>query len=233
MQIQPRGRWRYFALGLLALVTIGVVVFALMKPRLVTTAAASASAQPSAPAATSPTPTPTPSPTLRAVVLGDGYAVDAAWLRLLGEELGAEVVNLSEDGMGFRVAPRSCQTTPCTPFRGLVPQVVELNPDIVLVTGGEADGDYELKPFVEPLLTDLVTQLPEATIVVLTPPSSESPRPYWLRLHTQTLQDAAPAAGARYVDTSRVVGNAQSYADGALTDAANTALATLVAAGLG
>lgn len=227
-------RRRFLLLALLAMLTTALVVAALVRSRPNEQAVATPTPGVSTPASTTTEDaTPTPSTlALTAVFLGDRYTEDAAWPQLLGDAKGWQVENLAQAGMGYRVAPNSCETSPCTPFRGMVSRVAALDPDVVVFAGGEADGDYELAPFVAATLDAFRQELPDAQIVVLSPLSAQAPQPYFLRLHAQTLREAAADAGAVYVDASRVVGNASSYAKGALTPDANSALASLVAAGL-
>jgi hypothetical protein len=228
-------------LVVLGLVTVLLVGLALFRSRTVPPAAAgrpvvaTPAAQTSASAAPSATPSATPSSSPGAgtlVILGDGYAKDAAWVDQLGQDLGMTVVNLSEDGMGYRMTPPTCSVKPCRPFTGMAPRVAEARPDAVVVVGGEADGDYALSTFVDSTFSALKKAVPDARIVALSPLSSRSPRPHWLTLHARSIEKGAAAAGVTWVDLSAAAGKASAYDGGHLTNAAGAQVAAAIAAKL-
>lgn len=186
-----------------------------------------------------PTPEPTPEPTTappptgpRAVIVGDEHSRSPGWPDVLAEDYGWDVVNLSEAGMGFLTVPDTCDVAPCTNFRGQLDRVVAADPEIVILVGGGADGDYALDEYALPTMTELMDALPAARLVVLSPISSQSPWPYYLLMHVATVQEIAEAVGATYLDTLGIVGVGESYADGQLTPAAQESIAALLAAEL-
>ncbi len=226
-------------LVVLGLVTVLLVALALIRARTVPAApatvpvAATPSGQASASLSPTGAPSPTPSPnggTL--VVLGDGYAKDAAWVDQLGQGLGMQVVNLSEDGMGYRVAPPSCSAKPCRPFSGLGARLAEAKPDAIVVVGGEADGDYALGPFVASTFTALKTAAPDAQVVALPPLSSRSTRPHWLAMHARSIEKEADAAGVTWVDVSAATGKPSAYDGGQLTTRAGAEVVRAIEASL-
>lgn len=243
MNLLRNRRLQFIGLGVLAIVALVLAAAALLRsvppPTVnatpaptVTSPASTATPKPTTAAPVTPTPTAT-QPTeavVGAVFLGDRYTAGAAWPTHTGAEAGWTVTNLAEPGMGYRVAPRTCAAQPCTPFRGLVAKVAALRPDVVVIAGGEADGDYDLDPYAASTLAEFRRALPDATIVVMPPLSSQSPRPYWLTLHTQTLRAAAGKSGALFVDTSAVTGQSSAFENGALTEKAGAELAKLLAA---
>ncbi|HZK04661.1 MAG TPA: SGNH/GDSL hydrolase family protein [Actinomycetaceae bacterium] len=244
--------WRLVAIALLAVVAFGLAFAALAQSRSAPAAsestgpsgaaAAGAAADGAAPSQASLSPAEAqtgtggaaedPAPAgPRVAVLGDRYSMDSAWPQILRDEHGWDVVNLSEDGMGYISAPASCAAEPCTNFRGQIERVAASDPEIVVLFGGEADGDLALPEFAVPTLTNLQAAVPNAQILVATPASAQSPWPYWLMMHVQSLREVAGETGVTYVDTTDVVGVAASYADGNLTPEANSALAEIFAAG--
>ena len=163
------------------------------------------------------------------VVLGDSHAQDAAWATELGRLLNARVVNLSEAGLSYAADSVACTTKPCTSFGGKAKQVAAAKPDIILVEGGDADGDFNIKSQVAATLATLNSAVPKATIVTTSPLGSRSPRPYWLKLHFGSIAGASAASGDRWVDSSSVTGSAGAYSDAALTKEAAHDLAALLA----
>lgn len=163
------------------------------------------------------------------VVLGDGYAARAPWVGELAQRLDMKLTDLAEDGMGYRVAPTTCDNPPCHTFGGLAPRVAKAQPDIVLVIGGDADGDYDLTPFVTTTLRALKDAVPQAEIVTTTPLSSRSPRPYWLTLHAQAIERVSTEAGARWISVRTIAADPASYDGTALTTSAGDALAGYLA----
>lgn len=86
--------------------------------------------------------------TLTTVIVGDSNSIgDPAetWLGPASAQLDWDsVVNLSAPGRGYFATPRECDDSPCAPFPGTVDAVAELEPDVVVIFGGVADGDVPL-----------------------------------------------------------------------------------------
>lgn len=229
-------RWGLVGLALLALITAVLVGAAVLRPPIVAdatpvpTVAKTPSLTPSPTAGTpSAAPTATTEPAGTIVVLGDRYTADAAWPVLVGDRSGLRVVNLAQAGMGYITAPQSCeQGPPCTPFRGLLERIRAESPEVLVLAGGEADGDNTLVPFAAPTLSELRQGLPDTRILVLPPPSARSPQPYWLSMHTRVLQEAAESAGVTFVHAAPLVGNSDSYEGGQFTLTACQELSSLV-----
>ena len=150
----------------------------------------------------------------------------------LGQDLGMQVVNLSEEGMGYRVAPPSCSAKPCRPFSGLAARVAEAKPAAIVVVGGEADGDYALGPFVASTFTALKKAAPDAQVVALSPLSSRSARPHWLVMHARSIEKEAAAAGVTWVDVSAATGKPSAYDGGQLTTRAGAEVVRAIEASL-
>ena len=239
-----RKRRALVGLVVLGLVTVLLAGLAVLRSRAVQ-AVPTTPTTPTTPVTTQPTtqaPEPSassavPAPTATAaggtlVVLGDGYAKGAAWVDQLGEELGMTVVNLSEDGMGYRVTPDDCASKPCRPFSGMAARVGQAKPDVVVVAGGDADGDYALSPFVESTFSALKKAVPDAEIVALSPLSARSPRPHWLTLHARSIETGAKSAGVTWVDVSAATSSASAYDGGHLSARAAAEVAGAVATSL-
>ena len=233
-------------LGLLALVTAILVTAALWRsaaqPTTGVPAASSSSSMSSSPDPTgtpdssvspslSPTPSTSPLPSAEArtvVVLGDGYTVRSGWADELAAVSGWTVVTVAEDGMGYRVAPKTCAQKPCVSFGGAASRVAAAEPDAVVVVGGDADGDFKLDPFAVESLRALRKALPGATIIAAPPLSSRSPRPYWITLHAKSIEKASAQEKVTCLDTSSVSGKPASYDGTSLTPEASRQLAALV-----
>lgn len=222
-------------LVVLGLVTVLLAGLALFRSRTVPAAPGGrpTAAAPAVPTGASPTRSPGPPRTGGTlVVLGDGHAKDAAWVDQLGQDLGLKVVNLSEEGMGYRMAPGTCSVNPCRPFAGMAARVAEANPSAIVVVGSEADGDYALSPFIASTFAALKKAAPDAEIAALSPLSARSPRPHWLTLHARSIEKEAAAAGVIWVDLSAAAGRSSAFDGGHLTAGAGAKVAAIVAAKL-
>lgn len=140
-------------------------------------------------------------------VVGDsnsiGDPVDT-WLGPVRDQLGWQsLTNLSAPGRGYITAPRSCENSPCTPFSGTVEAVAEINPDIVIVFGGVADGDVPITEIAAQTFTDMRSALPEAEIIAISPVYSDETVPNWAPLHAASIQAGVEAAGGTYIDVGQ------------------------------
>ncbi|MGA4669587.1 SGNH/GDSL hydrolase family protein [Propionibacteriaceae bacterium Y1923] len=185
---------------------------------------------PSTPATPSTTPTNQTEATL--VILGDGYSAASPWPRYAGELLDLTVVNMAASGTGFHVTPRTCPQTPCTSFKDSAEKVAEHNPKVIVIAGGEVDGDYDLEPDATATLNELQAAAPNATIVFMSPISARPSHPAWLNQHAETLKTVAANGNAVWVDTSSITARSSSYRSGDLTDESSQQIATLLAEGL-
>lgn len=175
------------------------------------------------------------SPSARTVVvLGDGNSTGSTsttWIGSAATQLGwSDVVNLSASGRGYVKAPRSCSSTdtPCANFEGSIAAVVKAHPDIVVTFGGTADGDYDLTPLATKYFADLRRALPDATLVAVSPVTTQSPVPYYFTLNTQAIRTAAKKSGVIFINVGQ-----PGRGDGAeLSAKAQAAIADKIVAGL-
>lgn len=140
-------------------------------------------------------------------VVGDsnsiGDPVDT-WVGLVGDELGWEnVTNFSAPGRGYITTPRSCDDSPCAPFGGNVEAVADINPDIVIIFGGAADGDEPITETAAQTFADMRSALPDAEIFVISPVYSDGAVPNWAPLHAASIQAGVEAAGGTYIDVGQ------------------------------
>jgi len=168
------------------------------------------------------------------VVLGDGNSTgdtSTTWIGTAAQQLGwSDVVNLSAGGRGYVKPPRSCSSTssPCANFEGSISTVVKAHPDVVVTFGGTADGDYDLTPLATKYFADLRRALPNATLVAVSPVTTESTVPYYLTLNTRAISTAAKKSGAIFINIGQ-----PGRGDGAnLSAKAQAAIADKIVAGL-
>lgn len=175
---------------------------------------------------TSPLPAPGGGGAHTVAVVGDGYSMDSDWVKGLPEDW--TVVNFSQRGMGYLSVPRTCTAAPCGSFQTMAQRVKEAQPDAVVLIGGDADGDHDISAAAVEAFRGLKQAAPQATIVATSPLSARSPRPYWLTLHTRSIQRGASEAGVVWLDIAPVANRAASYNGEKLTPAASRDLAKLV-----
>lgn len=142
-----------------------------------------------------------------AAVVGDSNSIDEStntWAALVGDELAWEnVTNLSAPGRGYITTPFSCDESPCAPFDGTVEVLAEIDPDIVIVFGGAADGDVPITETAAETFADMRSALPEAEIIAISPVYSEETVPAWAPLHAASIQAGVEAAGGTYIDVGQ------------------------------
>lgn len=244
---------RRSALVLSVLVAILVVGAYLLRVR--SDAPTAASPTPSAPSASGeasiePSPNPsTPSsasPTSANVAfLGDALTVGTGassaatrWSSLLAAEQGWTERNFAHPGIGFAATSTdgSCPAGTCPAYLAQVPEVIAAAPSVVVITTGAADMSLApdtVKSAVTQTLSALRAGLPKASIVVIGPWST-SALPDTATAYSATLQQAAAASGAVFVDTGQVLTGKPELvtADSTPTDAGHAALAAAVASAL-
>lgn len=224
-------RWSWIGFIGLAVVTVALVVAAFMRsPVVPTTTATPLPTQ----TGVSPLPTTTQGGDSRRgglVLVGDQYA-QGRWVDQVGADLGVTVANLSESGMGYRSSPRSCDHEPCTPFRGLASTVAGLDPQFVVLVGGDADGDNDISMQVRATLADFRMAMPDTVIVTMPPLSARTPRPHWLTMHTNQVKEASAEVGVLWVNAVAIARDPDSYDGTALTPEAGAELAEALVSAL-
>ena len=135
-------------------------------------------------------------------VIGDSFSVgDPAssgppWPQILADDLGWRVQNESVNGSGY-VAGK--------PFDIRVQQVVNADPDVIIVAGGERDLGRpvpEVTAAAEDVISRLAEGAPDAQIVVLSPFSKGNPGPLTNQFG-EDLRAIAQANEAEYVDATQ------------------------------
>lgn len=112
-----------------------------------------------------------------AIVVGDESGAAAgdgtSWTEQLAELYGWQLIDFTEPGSGYATIPTTeCAFVACTAVFQVLPQVVALNPDVVIISAGLHDIRTEavgLTGVVEATLAQLRTSLPGVPIVVVTP----------------------------------------------------------------
>ena len=174
------------------------------------------SSAPSAPPSTMPsataTPTATPTPTSsasasvtppRVVFLGDGYTADG------GSDLAHRFPALVGAAEKWDVQVISCElagyasTGNCgSAYAGFIPKIAAAHPDIVVVTGGRNDvaKASNTAAAATSFFKQLTSALPEVTVYAVSPLWDDDPADAALGTVQQSVQTAATASGATYLD---------------------------------
>lgn len=165
-------------------------------------------------------------------VVGDSNSIGGpadTWAGLVGDELAWEnVTNLSAPGRGYISTPRSCDDSPCAPFGGTVEALAEVDPDIVIVFGGVADGDVPITETAAQTFADIRSALPEAEIFAISPVYSEEAVPNWAPLHAASIQAGVEAAGGTYIDVGQpALGDGETMSADAHAEIARIVIETL------
>lgn len=217
--LPQRRATQYVSLILLALLAAGLSITALLQGRPTADTRAvptSASWHPPTPTLSpSATPLPTerlPSATPSAaltdvVIVGDATSLSGAhssWVERTARALKWQVTNLSAPGMGFTKVASQCADR-CTTFKGVIPAVADAKPDVVVVFGSMADGDYPIRPESREFFTALRKALPKTTIVALSPVMTKQGQLGWIRLHRNNIKAAVAAVDGRFIDVGQPV----------------------------
>lgn len=139
------------------------------------------------------------------VVLGDefsrtgGGGSGPAWPQLLGRDLGWEVAAVAQDDTGFLHADGGSR------FRARIGTVVNHEPDVVIVGGGENDVARQPAEDIASAAADVVAEVvggaPDAEVVLTSPFSKGKPGPLTAEL-TAALEQVAEDQGVGFVDVS-------------------------------
>lgn len=171
-----------------------------------------------------------------AVFLGGSESLDSAghasWPTLVAQARGWQQVNLAHGGTGYTVSG-TCGSAPCPEFLDSVPQIVALNPQIVVVAGGWAEtGDKtDVSVRVAQTFQGLHQGLPHATIIAVGPGSAGPPPEQVLNVDA-AVKTAASSLGLTYVSLldPPALDPSMFAADGSLTDVGQAAIAARVGA---
>ncbi len=211
---------QHVGLILLALLAVGLSLAAVLQNRPAAPARAvpaptsTLTSLPTPTPSTTPTPTPTDSPTSSSpsatpstkltsvAIVGDATSLAKgpdSWVERTARALDWQVTNLSAPGMGFTKVASRCADR-CTTFKGVIPAVADAKPDVVIVFGSMADGDYPIGPESREFFTALRKAAPKTTIVALSPVMTKQGQLGWIRLHRNNIKAAVAAVDGRFVD---------------------------------
>jgi capsular exopolysaccharide synthesis family protein len=117
-------------------------------------------------------------------------------------QLGWKSVNLGRGGTGYvtSAGKSGCGLAYCPPFPMMAADAAAAAPDVVVVSGGENDGDADVSAAASMLFTQLRTSLPKARIIVVAPLWRASVYPESMVTIRAQVKSAAKAAGVTYVD---------------------------------
>lgn len=169
-----------------------------------TSGSGEASVNPASIASATPSSTATPGGKPRAVFIGDSYAAsdgasDAAhgFPALVAAAEGWDASVVACDGAGY-LTVGSCGKD----YAGLIPQVVDADPAIVVVSGGRYDtpGYQSSKQPTDAFFAALTAALPGVQIDVVSPVWDASQGKHPLGVVQQWVERAATAHGATYLD---------------------------------
>lgn len=165
-------------------------------------------------AAAAPIPTavvPVPADPLRVVTIGDsimkgfGLSPDQAWPALLGQENGWSVTNLGCDGAGFSQVGSASDCG--TPFSGLIPAAVSLQPQVIFISGSSNDlgiSDDTLLSQTLAALQSLRASLPKATIIgISTIWNDQTEVPGQIDDINQQVKQAVQGVGGTFIDVGQ------------------------------
>ena len=212
---RSRPRWRRIlaniGIVLLALATVGIVGYAGWKLVL----------QPPVVEALPPLPSPTKprgsAPAkVTAVFLGDAYSQDSGsrdWPTLVAKQMGWKEINLAAAGTGYAVAPTKCADPPCPSMRRLLAKVVALKPNVVVISGGQADGTRDVTNAAQALLSGLADQLPNTRVYVVSPFTGDPKAVSWVENTAKTVKTIASNQGASFIDVGQPLLNQPGLVD--------------------
>jgi lysophospholipase L1-like esterase len=213
-----RRRWWLLAGGVLAIVVGGVVAVALGGAERPGTGAGLPAPEPASSGDPSGSPTAVPSPSIEpgdtaAVFLGDSYTEgwgasdpSSRWSALVAAEAGWVELNQGQGGTGFVTTSGrgGCGLDYCPTYLERVPDVINAQPDIVVIAGGQndlmalaADPDAVRAALVE-TYTLIREGLPQARIIAVGP-STAQPGNELIAELDEWVQATATSVGADYV----------------------------------
>ena len=171
-----------------------------------------------------------------AVFLGGSESVatlgHASWPTLVSQARGWQQVNLSHPATGYTVAG-TCGSQPCPDFLESVPQIVALNPQIVVVAGGWAEtaDKTDVSVQVRQTFQTLHQGLPHATIIAVGPASADAQPSEEVQNTDAAVKTAATSLGLTYVSLlDPPTLNPSMFTDGKLSDSGQAAIAARIAA---
>jgi Lysophospholipase L1 and related esterases len=178
-----------------------------------------------------------------AAFIGDSYTVGVGasehskrWTTMVAASQGWQEDNLGRGGTGYlaQAGVAACGKADCPDYRGMLAQLITLDPDVVVVAGGQNDqllDPARVKIAIQTFYRDLRKVLPSAQIVVVGP-SSPGPHPgRRITAIDDQVRASASAIGAVYVSLlqpSVIVTAPNLAAEGAVGNAVHAAIAARV-----
>lgn len=218
-------------LKIAALVCLGLAVvlvmgglFAMQQERISQAAKEAASYTPAPVVATEEATAPTPT----AVFLGDSYAQGTGasastsrWSTLVSESQGWEEVNMANGGTGYatavdgETATDACGKDYCPTYAEMIPEVVEQEPSIVVVSGGRNDVGRNIdQESIAAFYRDLRSALPDAEIIAVSPVWDARESPAELSAIGDAVREAVTSVGGTYADISQpLTGNPEAITE--------------------
>lgn len=200
--------------------------------------------------------TPNPAPTFQsgspatvAAFIGDSYAqgVGASskvtrWTSLVSNTEGWQEANLGRGGTGYLATsgPEGCGLEFCPSFDGMIPEAVEAQPSVLVISGGQNDFNTfvtsraSVETAITKTLTDARSALPDTRIIVVGPSTPNGVDANFTAF-ADAVSVAASAIDAEYIDliAPDVIDPATVLPDGGhVNDAGHAAIAERVTASL-
>lgn len=169
--------------------------------------------------------TTTPSPSARTVpdeppmvlVVGDSYAAGTGateparrWVDLVARTEGWEVANFARGGTGYLTAlddgQEACGEPECPNYRGMLSLAAEVDPDIVLVSGGRNDLDDNpaaVAAAVDEFYAEVRALFPDAEVYGVNPLWDDDPVPPGLKVMRGQVAAALVAADGVLLDVGQ------------------------------
>lgn len=175
--------------------------------------------------AAAPQPVPTTTADVRplAVFIGDSYSAGVGasseqkrFVNRVAYAEGWTLVNLANGGTGYAVSAElaGCGKTYCPPYKGVLPKLQALKPDIVVVSGGRNDvgaSDAAIDRAVDEFFPALRAAAPDAKIYATSPLWDDSPAPERLTRLGPVIRAAVDEVGGRYLDIGQPLLGEKAY----------------------
>ena len=202
-------------LAVLAVVTLGVVVFALTAPP---------SAQPSASEQVRNYTPPTQEPVkvVPVAVIGDSYSAGTgagdksqSWVGRLAFNQAWNVTNAARGGTGYvrsvsADALKACGLDYCPSYPEMINDVVAANPEIVIVAGGRNDSRYpeaDEAAAIQSFYEKLQAALPSAKIVAFNAWWDSTAPPASIPAMSAAIKSSVESVGGTYIDAGQPLGS--------------------------
>lgn len=167
--------------------------------------------------ATAPTPSTTPSASteeteepLTVAFLGDSYTTgtgassdEQKWTTIVAQTAGWSESNFGSDDTGYVAAP-FVEGEQLLSYGDRIDAVIEKSPEVIIISGGRNDVGQDpalVRQEALELFTQLTEQLPETSVLVLSPWWDASEPPFEFSQIVESIGSAAEEANVSYIDT--------------------------------